>query len=780
MKGGLLLASIAAHGAKAHVNSRDLISAAVKSEFGDLLSAELEKHGCWASKLDENNPLTGGTNRVDEVDEIFAKWFGAYHCLSAEGGRCFGDEESSSTCADGLELVNNVYVSKLQEIDLDSFSASITLDCPKQAPKDNPDLDYCKKLIPEDDGFGQDDAPDGGIFDDFIDDIEDNRDDIINQVEDAIANITNIASVFEFVNQLQNSGVDILFELAEDWLGPELGPNDDISSVLGALVDESGMDADEEYEEENGRRRRSLQFPKSFDLRANKYCGWLVHQVQNQGKCGSCWANAAAGVIQDSRCIATEGKWMNKMSVQELDSCCDNCDRLHELRPGEVCIGGYASRAFTYYKKTGLVEEQCYPYEFYYGDPEDHFDAPGGFAYCKKHCKYADKAPLEDARLGGRYTTSVVRSKTVYSMMKHIYLHGSMVMSFDVSKSFFAYKSGVFEVPAGDIKKGRHAVRIIGWGTDKNGVDYWTAVNSWKTTWGDGGTFKIRRGVNEAHCEHYGFWGLRHHHYQCGCANGEALMDVDCVKKGAIDCVKCDAGYQLEEAPEETIYGLPYTRNTCVKIVCGKDEHWDSAAKKCEPCKECYTVKQTGKIIIGGKKGYWQDGIKMCKKGFYVCGLQIGTDYGYKLSDRSGINSMKMNCCPAPDVSGSPSLELVHMGQDGHIWGPHSCKTGQFVCGMQVQYTGSAFDDDMGVTGIKAQCCQYDSWVYKSSIDVFKYDVGSWEPEINCPSNSLICGLTVRYEDKGSTDDNTGIQGISAECCKAGSHNGNTCDASGC
>ena len=47
---------------------------------------------------------------------------------------------------------------------------------------------------------------------------------------------------------------------------------------------------------------------------------------------------------------------------------------------------------------------------------------------------------------------------------------------------------------------GGHAIKVIGYGTE-DGNDYWLVQNSWTTTWGDGGYFKIARGTDECGIE---------------------------------------------------------------------------------------------------------------------------------------------------------------------------------------------------------------------------------------------------------------------------------------
>jgi cathepsin B len=91
-------------------------------------------------------------------------------------------------------------------------------------------------------------------------------------------------------------------------------------------------------------------------------------------------------------------------------------------------------------------------------------------------------------------------------MMKH----GSVSAAYHVYSDFPAYESGVYHKTAGAESLGGHAVKLVGWGVE-NGEDYWLAANSWDTTWGDKGFFKIKRGVNECGIEDDVMGGIVEH-----------------------------------------------------------------------------------------------------------------------------------------------------------------------------------------------------------------------------------------------------------------------------
>ncbi|CAI7824699.1 unnamed protein product [Closterium sp. NIES-53] len=62
--------------------------------------------------------------------------------------------------------------------------------------------------------------------------------------------------------------------------------------------------------------------------------------------------------------------------------------------------------------------------------------------------------------------------RSVEAMMTELLLHGPFEVDFDVYEDFTYYKGGVYSHLVGDMVGG-HAVKLVGWGTTDDGVDYW-------------------------------------------------------------------------------------------------------------------------------------------------------------------------------------------------------------------------------------------------------------------------------------------------------------------
>ncbi|XP_075217704.1 cathepsin B-like cysteine proteinase 3 [Lycorma delicatula] len=248
--------------------------------------------------------------------------------------------------------------------------------------------------------------------------------------------------------------------------------------------------------------------PESFDARTQWPECVSIASIKNQGGCQSCWAVAAAATISDRICIKSEFKVRVNISAENLLACCSDC-----TDPGERgCDGGYPDKAWEYFRKTGLVTggdynsgEGCQPYKFkpvheLSENTENDYTPP-----CRKRCTNKKYSIFfrRDKHYG---QTSYILPKEESAIQSDILKNGPVEAGFMVYLDFYYYTSGIY-TQTSTKKEGGHAVRVIGWGIE-NGVKYWTVANSWGRSWGENGTFRIRRGTNECGFEEYVTAGL--------------------------------------------------------------------------------------------------------------------------------------------------------------------------------------------------------------------------------------------------------------------------------
>jgi cathepsin B len=208
------------------------------------------------------------------------------------------------------------------------------------------------------------------------------------------------------------------------------------------------------------------ELPENFDARER----WpdCIHPIRDQQKCGSCWAFAASEVLSDRFCIASNGTVNVVLSPQDMVSC-DYFDH--------GCNGGILTLSWTYLKLFGIVEDTCKPYTA--GD--GHVDFCG---FWKSKCT-ADGQTYKKYKAKNLYWLS-----SIDQIKQSLYNNGPIEVGFNVYDDFISYKSGIYTKTPGAQMLGGHAVKIVGWGKE-NGVEHWIVANSWNTTWGENGFFRI-------------------------------------------------------------------------------------------------------------------------------------------------------------------------------------------------------------------------------------------------------------------------------------------------
>lgn len=78
-------------------------------------------------------------------------------------------------------------------------------------------------------------------------------------------------------------------------------------------------------------------------------------------------------------------------------------------------------------------------------------------------------------------------------MMNEIYQRGPISCGISATDELVNYTGGIF-IDTSGVQDFNHEVSVLGWG-EENGTKYWIARNSWGSYWGEGGFFRIIRGV---------------------------------------------------------------------------------------------------------------------------------------------------------------------------------------------------------------------------------------------------------------------------------------------
>ena len=241
--------------------------------------------------------------------------------------------------------------------------------------------------------------------------------------------------------------------------------------------------------------------PASYDPRVSR--ADCTGPILDQGFCGSCWAFGAVEAISDRLCMSQKAAGMNNATYLQLSPLDMTACNSGFFSGESGCQGGQLGGAWNYAKKTGLVTEKCFPYLKANNGPVPTCDPTA--QPCLPESKFIKTPSCTKKCADGtdwssdKHKLSSVYSVSAKQLMAELANNGPVESAFTVYADFVHYKTGVYSHQTG-AQLGGHAIKVIGYGTE-SGNDYWLVQNSWTTTWGDGGYFKIARGTDECGIE---------------------------------------------------------------------------------------------------------------------------------------------------------------------------------------------------------------------------------------------------------------------------------------
>lgn len=198
-----------------------------------------------------------------------------------------------------------------------------------------------------------------------------------------------------------------------------------------------------------------------------------VTPVKNQGSCGSCWAFSTTGSIEGQYVLQLKNT-LTSFSEQQLVDC--------DTKEDQGCNGGLMDNAFTYLESAKLETEAAYPYKGV--DGSCSYNATLGLTSVSSFVDIAQGSTVADTE-----NTMGVALDQVGPLSVAINANNLQFYTSGISNPLICNPNGL-----------NHGVLIVGLGSSE-GKDFWKVKNSWGTSWGEKGYFRIIRGKGKCGIE---------------------------------------------------------------------------------------------------------------------------------------------------------------------------------------------------------------------------------------------------------------------------------------
>jgi C1A family cysteine protease len=214
--------------------------------------------------------------------------------------------------------------------------------------------------------------------------------------------------------------------------------------------------------------------PSTWDWRDatyNSLTGDWTTPIKNQANCGSCYAFGPLASVESLIKIKQgDPDFSIDLSEQFIVSCGT------EWMSGSIlgCQGAYSPASYNFITTYGALPESCFPY----------VSGSGSVPPCSNKCSNWEDLIIQ---IDGWHT---VASDTA-SIKNALVQYGPLAAGMIVYDDFQGYNGGVYEHPGSDPDPMNHVVAIVGYDDSQN---CWICKNSWGTSWGEDGWFRIAYG----------------------------------------------------------------------------------------------------------------------------------------------------------------------------------------------------------------------------------------------------------------------------------------------
>ncbi len=237
-----------------------------------------------------------------------------------------------------------------------------------------------------------------------------------------------------------------------------------------------------------------------FDKLQRRNSGFLA-PVGDQGMCGSCWAFAAAHAVTDTRNLAA-GRQLDLLSAQYTTRCTAAANK-----SGYGCCGDSPVNALEHYHDTGVATDVCLPYNPLSSKPlpgikrYDFFWKARNALTCFSECADGSAFNPSSIKIPNYNVLTIYTDDTIKNALNN----GQVVIAWTkVNMDFRQYGCGVLTTTPPAFNEGAtHAVTIVDYENDTALVDFWVLKNSWGSSYGESGYFRLRRGQGDLGIGHY-------------------------------------------------------------------------------------------------------------------------------------------------------------------------------------------------------------------------------------------------------------------------------------